>query len=74
MHSAFFSALLVFLNDDGILETIVAPLTFINLVRAFTGFDFRSLIEKDNQTKSAFKSFVSFTGGVLLGSNGFTFV
>src|SRR3954449_6780857 len=56
-----------------VLETILAPLSFAKLVRAATGFDFKPLMEKDQETKKAFRSFVSFTGSALLGSNGLTF-
>jgi len=55
-----------------VFETILAPLSFIKLVKAATGFDFKTLMEKDGETKKAFRSFVSFTGSALLGSNGLT--
>ena|SRR5215813_1844403 len=57
-----------------VFETILAPLSFAKLVRAATGFDLKSLVEKDKTMRTPFRSFVSFTGSALLGSNGLTFV
>jgi len=71
---SIYFCLIGFLGMMMVLETIVAPLSFVKLVRAATGFDFKILMDKDKATKAAFKSFVSFTGSALLGSNGLTFV
>ena len=67
-----FFVLIAFFGMLMVLETILAPLSFIKLAKAATGFDFKPLMEKDAETKKAFRSFVSFTGSALLGSNGFT--
>jgi len=68
-----FFVLIAFFGMLMVLETILAPLSFIKLVRAATGFDFKALMEKDGETRKAFRSFVSYTGSALLGSNGLTF-
>src|SRR6476619_5270011 len=70
---SIFFVLIAFFGMLMVLETILAPLSFAKLVRAATGFDFKPLMEKDQETKKAFRSFVSFTGSALLGSNGLTF-
>src|SRR3954471_11019592 len=70
---SIFFVLIAFFGMLIVLETILAPLSFGKLVRAATGLDFKPLMEKDQETKKAFRSFVSFAGSALLGSNGLTF-
>ena len=53
-----FFVLIAFFGMLMVLETILAPLSFAKLVRAATGFDFKPLMQKDEQTKKAFRSFV----------------